>query len=198
MAGNGERLWATAKRTEVFRGRVRVVDHTVVLADGTQMQYEVDESIAFAVATLVIENGMALLTRQYRYPINRWIYDLPGGAGTAGETPRDAAARELEEEVGLIPNDLAPLQTYFVNPGRAAWPVHVFICDAGTQRGVADRSNPAEQVESARLRISDLDDAITSGEITDPTLIIARAAAAVRGRLPPLGKPTCMPPGGTS
>jgi len=63
-----------------------------------------------------------LLTRQYRYPINRWIYDLPGGAGAEDEIPAEAASCQLEEELGLIPNDLALLHTFFVNPGRSAWP----------------------------------------------------------------------------
>jgi len=63
-----------------------------------------------------------LLTRQYRYPINRWIYDLPGGAGAEDEIPAEAASCQLEEELGVIPNDLALLHTFFVNPGRSAWP----------------------------------------------------------------------------
>lgn len=69
-------------------------------------------------------------------------------------SPRDAALRELEEEAGLVAGELIPLHTFFVNPGRSAWPVHV----------------------------------IARGEIVDPTLIVARATAAVRGILPALGR----------
>ena len=185
-----EQTWLTtdgAQREEIYRGRVRLVDHVVTLADGSQSHYEVDESIPFAVATLVLDDGAVLLTRQYRFPINRWIYDLPGGAGAADEIPAAAARRELEEELGLIPNDLALLHTFFLNPGRSAWPVHVFVCDTGTRLGTADRSDPAEQVQLVRMSVSDLDAAIVTGEIVDPALIVARAAAAASGHLPPLG-----------
>jgi 8-oxo-dGTP pyrophosphatase MutT (NUDIX family) len=182
-----EQSWATIERTVSHRGRVTLSDHKVLLGDGTQAQYEVDESIPFAIATLVVDSDAILLTRQYRYPIDRWIYDLPGGAGEKGETPARAAHRELEEETGLVANDLRPLHTFFTNPGRAAWPVHIFICTTGTTYGRPDRTDPAEQVRLVRMPVRELDARIASGEIVDPTLIVARTAAAVHGALPPLG-----------
>lgn len=186
MAGETERGWETIGRADIYAGRVRLVDHTVVLGDGSRSSYEVDESIPFAVATLVIDGEDVVLTRQYRYPLGRWIYDLPGGAGDAGETPDAAASRELEEELGLIPHQLIPLHTFFLNPGRAAWPVHLFFCDAGTAEGKVDASDPAEQVQLARMTLGELDAAIGRGEIVDASLLVARASAAARGLLPPL------------
>lgn len=181
-----EESWTTLGRVVVHQGRVTLSDHSVRLSDGSTAHYEVDESIPFAVATLVIDGSHVVLTRQYRYPIDRWIYDLPGGAGEAGEAPEEAARRELEEELGLIPADLLPLHTFFVNPGRAAWPAHIFVCTRATAGGHRDRSDPAENVRSVRLGIADLDSLIASGDIVDPTLIVARAAAATAGILPPL------------
>jgi len=186
MSGGTEQGWETVRRAEVYAGRVRLIDHTVVLADGTRTSYEVDESIPFAVATLVVDDEYVVLTRQYRYPLDRWIYDLPGGAGGENETPEAAAKRELEEELGLIPNMLIPLHTFYVNPGRAAWPVHLFLCDAGAAAGSVDTSDPAEQVRQARIELRELDAAIAGGEIVDPSLIVARACASARGLLPPL------------
>lgn len=186
MNGGTEQGWETVGRAEVYAGRVRLIDHTVVLADGTRTSYEVDESIPFAVATLVVDDEYVVLTRQYRYPLDRWIYDLPGGAGGENETPEGAARRELEEELGLIPNMLIPLHTFYVNPGRAAWPVHLFLCAAGAAAGSVDTSDPAEQVRQARIELRELDAAIAGGEIVDPSLIVARACAAARGLLPPL------------
>lgn len=181
-----EQGWETIGRAEVYGGRVRLVDHTVVLEDGTRSSYEVDESIPFAVATLVVDDEHVVLTRQYRYPLDRWIYDLPGGAGSENETPEAAASRELEEELGIVPNELIPLHTFYMNPGRAAWPVHLFLCVAGTASGTIDTSDPTEQVKQARMTLGQLDAAIASGEIVDPSLIVARACAATRGFLPPL------------
>ncbi|MCR4641593.1 MAG: NUDIX hydrolase [Lachnospiraceae bacterium] len=41
-----------------------------------------------------------VLIRQYRYPLGDWIWELPAGLIDPGETPEQAAVRELREETG--------------------------------------------------------------------------------------------------
>ncbi|PPF52424.1 NTP pyrophosphohydrolase [Clavibacter michiganensis] len=182
-----EPLWTTTGRRDLHRGRVVLVEQDVLLPDGSASRYEVDESVPFAVATLVVDGDEVVLSRQYRHPLGRWILDLPGGAGDAGERPEDAARRELEEELGLVAPDLRHLRTYAVNPGRASWLVHVFACTAPTTAGAADRSDPSEEVRLVRMPVAELDALIAAGGVEDPTLLIARAAAAEQGILPPVG-----------
>ena len=164
-----------------------MVDHEVRLPDGSRSRYLVDESVPFSVASLIIDGDDVLLARQYRYPLDRWIYDLPGGAGRTDEAPLEAARRELDEELGIVPDDLRPLHTFFMNPGRASWPTHLFISTRGVRAGLADLSDPAEQVRLVRIPLSELDALIAGGTIVDPPLIVARAVAAAQGILPPLG-----------
>lgn len=42
-----------------------------------------------------------VMIRQYRYPLDAWIYELPAGLIDAGETASQAAVREMKEETGL-------------------------------------------------------------------------------------------------
>ncbi|MGG7507407.1 NUDIX hydrolase [Plantibacter sp. YIM 135249] len=176
--------WTTINETLVHDGRVKIVDHEVALPDGTRTRYEVDASVSFAVAVLLVLPGDEIvLTRQYRYPIDQWILDLPAGGGNAGEDPRDAAIRECEEETGLVPIRIEPLHTFFPNPGRSSWPVHLFI-GFGAEPGSPDLSDPSEQVRVVRMPVADLDERIRAGEIVDPTLLIARLMAGARGYLP--------------
>lgn len=42
-----------------------------------------------------------VMIKQYRYPIDEWIYELPAGLIDKGETAEEAAVREMKEETGL-------------------------------------------------------------------------------------------------
>ncbi|MET4782451.1 8-oxo-dGTP pyrophosphatase MutT (NUDIX family) [Glaciihabitans sp. UYNi722] len=97
----------------------------------------------------------------------------------------DAAARECREEAGLEPARLEPLYSYAANPGRSAWAVHLFFCRV-TAAASADLSDPTEQVRTVRMTVDELDDLIRRNEIVDPSLLIARSLAGMRGLLPPL------------
>ena len=61
-----------------------------------------------------------VLIRQYRYPIDGYIYELPAGLVDEGEDYHQAAIRELREETGLT---LAPL-TVDVNVSEAVFYHH--------------------------------------------------------------------------
>lgn len=56
-----------------------------------------------------------LMINQYRYPVDRYIYELPAGLIDEGETPEMAAVREIKEETGL---DFTPFpeKTALSNP----------------------------------------------------------------------------------
>lgn len=52
-----------------------------------------------------------VMVHQFRYPINRYIYELPAGLIEKGENFREAGIREMKEETGLLfhPADVDPL-----------------------------------------------------------------------------------------
>lgn len=166
----------------MFDGRVRLVEHDVLLPDGRASTYLVDQSLACAVATLLRVGDRFALTFQYRFPLDRWVVDLPGGACGPDEDPAVAAARECEEELGLIPEDLVPLVTYAANPGRAAWPVHIF---SGTRSraGRAASGDAAEVVRGRLLTVAEVDALVDAGDVVDPTLLISWSTARRRGLL---------------
>lgn len=63
-----------------------------------------------------------VLIRQYRYPLDAYIYELPAGLIDAGETAGEAAARELKEETGFDFTEYTGgnwlyRRPYFMGPG---------------------------------------------------------------------------------
>ncbi len=47
------------------------------------------------------EDGDYLLCREFRFAVNDYVWEFPTGIMEGGESPREAAARELREETGL-------------------------------------------------------------------------------------------------
>ena len=181
-----EPRWRWLSTRELHRGRVRIDADEVELPGGERSTYEVDRSLPYSVATFVLLGGEVLLSRQYRYAIDRWILDLPGGAGSLSEGPETAARRELEEQFGLVAQELTPLHTFSLNPGRSVWPTHLFFTRA-VRRGRPALDDAAEQVQLTRVPLAELDRLIAEGEILDPALLVARTMTAAKGLLPPLG-----------
>jgi 8-oxo-dGTP diphosphatase len=81
------------------------------------------EPLAFALTLARSREGIVLVFNKYRR-----VWELPGGLIDAGEGPRDAAKRELREEAGCEPRDLAWLGVTEVSDGRTFFG-GVFACE---------------------------------------------------------------------
>lgn len=62
-------------------------------------ELKADGTVIYAV--LKDDPEKIVLVRQYRYPINKYIYELPAGLIDEGETSEQTAIREMKEETGL-------------------------------------------------------------------------------------------------
>jgi ADP-ribose pyrophosphatase len=70
-----------------------------------------------AVIVPVFDDGTVALVKQYRHPAVRYLLEAPAGTLAKGERPEVGAARELQEELGLIAARLEKLSEFFVSPG---------------------------------------------------------------------------------
>src|SRR5258708_20556232 len=61
-----------------------------------------------------------ILIRQYRYPVNRWLWELPAGSVDEGEKPHAPAYREGREETALVPETIVRPPALLPTPGHCA------------------------------------------------------------------------------
>ena len=100
---DGANPWRTESTRVVFEdSRLRLREDRVIQPDGEPGVYVYLEVHTPIVAVVPIDNqGYVYLVRQWRYPWRRNSWEIPSGGAEPGESPLEAARRELAEEVGL-------------------------------------------------------------------------------------------------
>ncbi|HEV2403702.1 MAG TPA: NUDIX hydrolase [Candidatus Saccharimonadales bacterium] len=148
-------LWERVGQKVVYQGRAQIIKYEAILPNGEHTTYEVEHSDGKAVAVLIkTPENKIVLTHQFRFPLNRWIYDLPGGGSPAGEDLEAAAIRECQEEVGLAPKSIEKLNMFYPNPGRTDWPAYVFYCE-DFESSKLEINDPSENVESVLMPVKE-------------------------------------------
>lgn len=115
-----------------------------------------------------------ILIRQYRYSIDRWIWELPAGTLKPSEDPLAGAARECEEEIGLVPGSLTRLGAYYPTPGFCDELMIFFRC--GDLRAPASdsmvRKDEDEELEPRTFSLVEAQRLVKTGEIVDMKTVV--------------------------
>jgi ADP-ribose pyrophosphatase len=157
-------------RTTVYKGRILQVEIDVVkLPTGHTVDMEVVRHPGSVVLLPVPGPGAIILIRQYRYTIDRWIWELPAGSLKPGEDPDTAAARECEEEIGLAPGKVTRLRGYYPTPGFCDEVMTYYRCE-DLRTPSADstaKKDEDEDIEPKTFTLAEARAMVASGEIVD-------------------------------
>jgi len=164
--------------TKVFQGRVFDVTVDTVQEGDVTYQRDVVHHPGSAVILPVFADDTVALVRQYRHPAVRYLLEAPAGTLEKGEVPEQGAARELEEELGLIAGNLEKLTEFFVSPGFCEEKMWVYLATELTE--TRQRLEDDEIIEVVRVPFSEALEMITDGEIQDAKTIIGLMLAAPR------------------
>lgn len=163
----------TAKRlsrTLIYEGRIfRFEIDRVILPGGHTIDMEIVRHPGSVVLLPVPSPGTIILIRQYRYAIDRYIWELPAGTLKPGEDPAAAAARECEEEIGLAPARVTRLGGYFPTPGFCDEEMTYCLCEELRPPAPDStvRKDEDEEIEPRTFTVAEARAMVTSGEIVD-------------------------------
>ncbi len=163
------------QRNIIHSGRVftTIVDD-VEYPSGRQSIREVAEHPGGAVALAVFPNKDIILIKQHRYPIDKFLWELPAGKLEKGDPPLDCARRELEEESGYSASEWKKITSIYTTPGFCNELLHLYLATNLTKLPDGRRLEEGEQTMTMEIvSLSEAVAMIEREEIVDAKSIIA-------------------------
>ena len=175
-----EQPWTTVSSREVYQNPwTRVREDVVRLSNGRTTIYGVVE-FGECVGTLPLsDDGRVLLVRQYRYVQGTATWEMPTGGVKAGETPEEAARRELLEEGGMHAARLTHLSTYHTSKSVVRETAHLYLAET-LSPVPASAPDDTEFLATAWKPFVEVLEMVLANQIMDSMTVIAVLAAARR------------------
>jgi len=140
----------------------------------------VEHSDCVAVIALDDEDNV-LLVRQFRYPVDGPLLEVPAGGIEPGEDVVDCVRRELQEEIGYIPDKIEKIGGFYSIPGYGTEYLYVYVArDLKPSRLVAEDT---DEIEVVRVPLRQIPDLIYAGKLCDAKSIAALLTYMAREKL---------------
>lgn len=142
----------------------------VTVQNGTSYREIVEHNGGAVLAALTAE-GKLVMVRQFRKPAERVMLEVPAGKIDAGETPMQAAVRELKEETGYTAGNVKHLLSFYPSVGYSQEQLHLYLCTDLTAGETCFDENEAIDIEKMEVEL--LFNMVQSGQIQDAKTVIA-------------------------
>jgi ADP-ribose pyrophosphatase len=156
---------------EILKNKLfTVVDEVAQDNNGFEIHRNIIRHPGSAVMMAVDEKDRILLVKQFRLPAEADLWELPAGRLDPGETPLEAAKRELQEETGYTAKNWTELVSFWPSPGYVAEKMNLFLAEdltAGEQHLMDD-----ERIQYRWFSKDEVGEWIRSGKIPDGKTIV--------------------------
>lgn len=119
-----------------------------------------------AVVVAVKDNGKIIMVKQFRYPFQDFLLELPAGKLEKDEDPELCATRELTEETGYTSKQVTKLGKIYTTPGFCTEVLHIYLAE-NLLPGNSNREEGEYGMEVFEFSMEELDEKIKNGEIVD-------------------------------
>ena len=163
---------------EIFDGKIlHVMRDTVQLPDGSGSFRELIRHVGAVCIVPATEDGKVYVERQYRYPVDRVITEIPAGKLDSREEDRlEAAKRELREETGLTADEWIDMGNCYSAAAYSDETITMYLA-RGLHKG-EQALDKGEFLNVILLPLEELVRQVMEGEIPDGKTQIAVLKAA--------------------
>ena len=165
----------------IYEGRILDFEvDRVRLPGGVEAEREVVRHKGAVVVLPLHENGRVELVRQYRYPPDEILLELPAGKLDPGEQPGECAKRELAEETGWQAGEIHELGSFFTTPGFSDEVLHAFVA-TGLEPAPDVEPDLDEAIEIVTMTVDEMLEACRAGRIRDSKTLAVLLLAQLHG-----------------
>lgn len=124
---------------------------------------------------VIAENtdGAIYVLKEYRYPVAKYMWQLPSGGIETGETPLQTAQKELREELGLTADTWVDLGSYSPSYGGGMRDRQYVFVARDLHNGATEHEDSEAIVSQKTVTLSELWDMVVSGEFEDGQTLAA-------------------------
>ena len=156
----------TLRENEIYKGRIITLHvDDVELPDGTKATREIVEHSGGVCVAAMTEEKELYFVRQYRYPYKRVLLELPAGKLERGEDPMQAGIRELEEECGVVADEVISLGTVYPTVAYCSEIIYLFA--AKGLKKTRQHLDEGEFLDVEKISIEKATEMVMKGEISD-------------------------------
>lgn len=150
----------------IFSGKIiRLFHDTVLLPNGKEAFREIIRHGGAVCIVALDENDNVVIEKQYRYPYNKIITEIPAGKKEKDEDALLCAKRELSEETGISASRWEYLGEYYPSVAISDEVIHMYAARNLTYKETHPDEDEFIQID--KINIKELVDMIMRGEIAD-------------------------------
>ena len=139
---------------------------------GTQREFVVIDAPDWVNVLALTPCGRLVMVNQFRYGVDCFSWEIPGGVIERGEDPVAAALRELQEETGYVGKSARLLGSVHPNPAIMNNRCHLVLVEAAV-RTMEQAWDPDEEIEVAALPVAEVYSWAQTGRITHSLVLNA-------------------------
>jgi len=158
---------------DVFDGKIlHLINDRVLLPNGKEARRETVRHVGAVCMIPVDEDGNAIVERQYRYPVDEVLTEVPAGKlNYKGEPYLDAGKRELIEETGYTGDEWTELGFFYPAAAYSDEKIMMYLV-RGLHEG-KQKLDEDEFLDVKKVPLSQLAEEVMEGKITDSKTQVA-------------------------